>query len=294
LHATISGLQQDRLELEAEIAGIQSRLETRSFRWMESIALGPEPIMKGKDSLSRADFVRLKAIDIVKLASEDLQKMLIYLKRAKQHIDDQIHVLHMQIQETTNKIKAEEEAEQNAYLQQRDKAYLQRYQKNPGVYLAAIFSNFRPDVNQAKDELYSNADQILAVCDQFDAAVDSRNLWLAWEIVNRAAQFENNIHYVKGAKHLLNVLCASLPQGMQGLKFLYESKQFEKVNSYLRRAYLGNVTSSYDEYNDMLLQLARDVEAVSVFDAKVYLEHTANFKLITEKHAARLLNNKRL
>lgn len=280
LRATIAGYENDISVIEAEIKVIKERINTRSFRWMESIALGPDPIIPN-NLLTKDDYARLKSVDIKKLSSQDLQKMITYLRKSKDEIERDIHKLRMEIQQIETQIKADKNAQESEILKQRNQALLLQYQTNPSAFLAGVFANFQADPNISKQDLYQDADQILAICNDFDSNTEPRNLWLAWEVVTKAAQLENRLPYVNGAIKLLNVLCKNLPPGMHGLKFLYQSKQFDKVNSYLRRIYLANVKESPEEYNELLSQLIRDVQDVSLSDARVFLEKAKEFTSLT-------------
>lgn len=265
LSGTIAGYQKDIAEFEFKKQEVRRRLRSWVLRWLEAIGIK-------RDNLR--DLKHINAVDMKLLSSDDLKRKLKSYETSQTEIRVLITALQTQIESIKENAKAKIVNQSRAQHEQLTRSYVEQYQRNgPTAFFAAITVDEKNNLTTEQHALYKRADQIIATCELFNSDIDRYHLWLAWEVLDRVRAAEQRVNskshvYTDGAEKLLKVLCNINNKlgNIDGLELLFKSKNYEKVNAYLRQIFLQNVVADPEQHKQLLESLKQDI--IIMYDQK--------------------------
>lgn len=263
--------------LQKEIDQAKSRLDSWLFKFVTTIALDPKNL-DNPENIDKIDYTRLSYEDLsrkFKTMQKEVEKLSTKLKEEKD-----------QITHIKDEIRAREKKYQQEKSNQLEQQYISLYEQDSTMFFRS--SRIPGGVVSDPVSIYKIADPIIAACDHFSKDTNLLDLWSAWQVVNEARAISekqndaNKMRYADGSKKLLNVLCQYMPNGMQGVKFLYEAKDYDGLNKYLQIG-LKNPTMDAENFQRDLADLSNLILQITKVDARIYLENADQFKKLSTK-----------
>lgn len=283
--------------LRPELAKIDTRLQSWSLALMEAIGLAVDDVKDDShlyilpnEKLSRTDLSRKRNLISDKIEQLNAEMRSQYAK---------IRQLKFDARQEKNRVKEEQAKLQNDQI-------VSQYLKNPSAYLAANIIDITSNTTIPKGEIFARADNLIAVCNYFQPSNDLEQLWRGWKVVVKARNiamddynnfvldrhvnddlhreiFRFNELYLAGAKRYIIAFTNLLLPGMQGLRLLYDARDYDRVDYYLKEAFLQHLLDDDNDYMQLLVDLAGEVHEACMRNARTALMRDPGFESLTEE-----------
>jgi hypothetical protein len=242
------------------IHDIDARLKSWSLNTLEAIGLGTDDVNEDQ---------HLYILPNDKLSKNDLQRKKCLLQDKELELEAEIKGVQAVIRQLEMDAKAEETIKNAKIQQQKKLEYVAQYNTNPAMYFTSNLLALPTLGSQSKEDIYSHADKIIAITECINNDTPKDQLWPAWKLLAKARdlafqdQKSMREKYGIGARRFFMTLISILPAGLQGVKFLYDARDFDRADYYLNEAFMSAIADDQSEFMNLLSDLADEVEIAS-------------------------------
>jgi len=246
--------------IQSSIQDIEARLSSWSLSAWEAIGLGSDDVKQDQ---------HLYILPNAKLSKSDLERKRSLLQDKVAELQAAIKGMQAVGRQLEIDARAEQAKNQAAQSKKEHAEYISEYTANSAVFFATVLFDISALSSKPKIEIYVHADKLIAIKHCITAETPKEYLWPAWKLVAKARDLSLNEpnhldgKYLHGARQVFMHLINILPAGMQGLKFLYNARDYDRADYYLNEAYMSAVIGDSKEYLQLLNDLADEVELAS-------------------------------
>lgn len=296
IQRNVQRMQNEIAELMVALRDIDKSLGSIGLKLMETIGLDRSDVTDDKhlyilpnSKLSRNDLLRKKTLlqDRYAELTEELRGQYAIMRQLKLDIE------HAQNQQQT------------ATLKQQQLQIVKQYQADPHQFFITHIMVLNTDQKPSKEQVFTNAAELIAVSEYFDSHTDLQLIWQGWKVVAKARNiatdalhnfmldqrkdehiFQNltkrNQKFAAGAKQYFVAFTNLLPLGLQGIKLLYDAKDFDRVEYYLKEAFSQASLANRTEYLQLLVDLAAEIHETCIRNSMQILSKSPDYNRLNK------------
>jgi len=265
--------------VHSAIKDIDGRLQSWGLAIWDALGLGPADVKEEEE---------LYILPNSKLSKRDLQHKLSLLQYKKEELEGDLKSLQATAQQLRINVQSENDRVQDQYIKQDQDKALELYYKNHNMFFAEVLFGPLVEWAQQKEQVYNSANKIIAVCPLFSPDTEPDHLWQAWKIVARARDIEAmeataSKRYANGAEKFITQIVGLLPIEMQGLKILYDAKDYDRIDHYLSEIYVSNAFEDDAAYSELLADLIDEIHLASTKMSTIVLSTNQQFNSLAKQ-----------
>lgn len=265
--------------VHSAIKEIDGRLQSWGLSIWDALGLGPKDVK---------DEEELYILPNSKLSKRDLQHKLSLLHYKKEELEGELKSLQATAQQLKVNVQSENERAQDQYIKKDQDQALELYSKNQNMFFADVLFDPLVEWAQQKEQVYNSANKIIAVCPLFSTDTEPDHLWQAWKIVARARDIEtienaSSKRYANGAEKFIRQIISMLPIEMQGIKILYDAKDYDRLEHYMSEVYVRNALEDDSAYAELLGDLMDEIHLASTKMSTITLSNNKSFNSLPKQ-----------